>query len=299
MQSKPLKTWGIVVQFLPKWLTTRFTTNRYKQEIETLSQDIEKRIAETLAPIDEKIAPKEIRPLINAINRLITYFEDRSHHEQDFSANASHELRTPLAGIRLQTEIAMSTDDKEIQQRAHQNVLIAIDQNERLIEQLLTLARLTADRVELAMEKLDVGQLSAHVIANLQSLADEKQISLKLESQDNLTLRASEESLSILLHNLIRNAINYIPEGSKVEVKTTTAKGGKIVLSVADNGPGIPEEKHEVVLRRFQKTANSAKSGSGLGLAIVKRICDLHHATLELGRTTKKGGLKVTVTFNR
>ncbi len=275
------------------------TERHFKREIEELSYDIEKRITKSLAPIDEKTAPKEIRPLINAINRLITYFEDRSSHEQDFSANASHELRTPLAGIRLQTEIAMGTDDKEIQQKAHQNVLIAIDQNERLIEQLLTLARLTADSVELAMEKVNLSQLLAHVIANLQSLADEKKISLKLKSENNFTLISSEESLSILLHNLIRNAINYIPDKSKVEVKAVTAKGAKIVLSVADNGPGIPEEKHEMVLRRFQKTENSAQSGSGLGLAIVKRICDLHHATLELGRTTKKGGLKVTVTFNR
>jgi signal transduction histidine kinase len=287
------------LQFLPKWLINKFTTKRYRQEIETLSQDIEKRIAETLAPIDEKIAPKEIRPLINAINRLITYFEDRSSHEQDFSANASHELRTPLAGIRLQTEIAMSTDDPVIQRKSHQNVLIAIDQSERLIEQLLILARLTADRVELAMEKVNISQLSVHVIANLHRLAEEKHISLKLELPDNLTIIACEESISILLHNLIRNAINYIPDGSKIQVKATTTKSGKALLSVADNGPGIPADKHDMVLRRFQKARNSAKSGSGLGLAIVKRICDLHHATLELDKTTKSGGLKVAVRFNR
>ncbi len=289
---------GTALQFPPKWLANLFVQRRYRQEIETLSRDIEHRIAETLAPIDEKTAPKEIRPLINAINRLIAYFEDRSHHEQEFSANASHELRTPLAGIRLQTEIAMSTDDPEIQQKSHRNVLVAIDQNERLIEQLLTLARLTADRVELAMEKVNLGQLSTHVIGNLMSLAHEKHISLKLEASDQLMVFASEESISILLHNLIRNAINYTQEGGAIQVSITSLND-KVMLSVVDNGLGIPADKYDVVLRRFQKVKNDEKSGSGLGLAIVQRICDLHHATLKLSQATKEGGLKVTVAFSR
>lgn len=296
MSLRLSRIWGTALPLFPKWLLSKLTEKRFKREISELSYDIEKRISETLAPINEKSAPKEIRPLIGAINRLISYFEDRSHHERDFSANASHELRTPLAGIRLQTEIAMSTDDPEIQKQAHQNVLIAIDQNERLIEQLLALARLTADRIELAMEKVNLGQLSASITANLMSLAEEKNISLKLESSDHLALFANKESLSILLHNLLRNAINYSPEGGVIKVKVTSSKS-KVALSVMDNGPGIPSDKRDTVLRRFQKINSNTKSGSGLGLAIVKRICDLHHATLELDRATKKGGLKVTVTF--
>lgn len=294
---KPLKTWDIALQSFLKWLSSTLIERQFKKEIEELSHDIEKRITESLAPIDEKTAPKEIRPLISAINRLISYFEDRSHHEQDFSANASHELRTPLAGIRLQTEIAMSTDNPEVQKRSHDSILKAVDHNERLIEQLLTLARLTADRVDLAMEKLDISQLSAHVIANLQNLAEKKQIRLKLESQKNLMLLASEESLSILLHNLIRNAICYTTEGGAIQVSATKSKGNT-VLSVTDNGPGISSDKRDIVLKRFQKIQNNTQSGSGLGLAIVKRICDLHHATLTLDQATRKGGLKVMVTFN-
>lgn len=284
--------------FLPEWLVGLLTERHYRQEVKALSQDIEKRIAETLAPIDEKSAPQEIRPLINAINRLIAYFEDRSLHEQDFSANASHELRTPLAGIRIQTEIAMSTSDPEIQQKSHRNILAAVDQNERLIEQLLTLARLTADRVELRMEQVNLRKLSETVVANLRRVAEEKHIRVKVECPGSLILRASEESFSILLHNLIRNAINYTPDGGNIKIK---ARGyaKEVVLSVADDGPGIPQDKYDKVLERFQKTRSDSKSGSGLGLAIVKRICDLHHAALKLGPATRKGGLKVTVTFSR
>ena len=295
---KPLKTWGIALQSPLKWLSNTLTERYFKREIEELSYDIEKRITESLAPIDEKTAPKEIRPLINAINRLISYFEDRSAHEQDFSANASHELRTPLAGIRIQTEIAMSTDDPEIQQKSHQNILKAINQNERLIEQLLTLARLTADRVELKMTKVNLRQLSEGVIANLRRMAEDKQIGITLECPENLTIHASEESLSILLHNLIRNATNYTPEKGSIGIKVgSTSK--RVELSVIDSGPGIPSDKYDIVLQRFGKTKSNGKSGSGLGLAIVKRICDLHHATLTLDQATRKGGLKVIITFSR
>lgn len=288
--------WGIALQSIKKWFFNTLVEKRRIRNIAKLSSDIEKRILETLAPIDEKSAPKEIRPLIKAINRLVFYFEDRFQHEQDFSANASHELRTPLAGIRLQTEIAISTDDPDTQKKAHQNILLAIDQNERLIEQLLTLARLTSDRVELSMERINIGQLASHVVAQLLSIAEAKNISLRIESWDNAYILASSESLSILLHNLIRNAINYTPNGGKIRIKIES-KSNEVILSVADNGPGIPEDKYKVVLKRFQKTGNDSRSGSGLGLAIVKRICDLHHAKLKLGKATKAGGLKVKVTF--
>lgn len=295
---KPLKTWGIALQSLLKWISNTLNERHFKKEIEELSYDIEKRINETLAPIDEKTAPKEIRPLINAINRLISYFEDRSAHEQDFSANASHELRTPLAGIRIQTEIAMSTDDPQIQQKSHQNILKAIDQNERLIEQLLTLARLTADRVELKMATVDLKQLSENVAANLRRMAEEKHIGITLECPENLAVHASEESLSILLHNLLRNAINHTPEKGGIVV-TASGTSKKTEFSVSDNGPGIPQDKYDAVLKRFGKTRSDSASGSGLGLAIVKRICDLHHAKLKLDKATQKGGLKITVIFNR
>lgn len=268
------------------------------RDIDTLSRDIEKRIFETLSPIDESHAPKEIRPLIKSINRLVHYFEDRSQHERDFSANASHELRTPLAGIRLQTEIAMSTDDPEIRNKAHHNILAAIDQSERLTEQLLTLARLTSDRVELAMERVNLGQLSGTIVAQSLNQAKTKNIHLTLESHDNAYILASAESISILLRNVINNAINYTQDGGKVTVKIES-KNKKVLLSVTDNGVGIPADKYEQVLKRFEKTGNSSGTGSGLGLAIAKRICDLHHASIKLENATRFGGLKVTLTFTK
>lgn len=285
------------MQLFPNWLFNRMATNNFKQQIEKLSHDIEKRISKKLEPIEKLGVPKEIWPLINSLNRLISYFEERSEHEKDFTSNASHELRTPLAGIRLQTEIALGTDDKKIQQKALEKVLISIDRNERLIEQLLILARLTSDKVKLTMNKINLNQLSSRVVSDLRNSAYKKHIVLNLELEEGFFLFANEESIYILLHNVIRNAINYTPKGGKVWISAKTLKN-KIILSIMDNGPGIVKNKRELVLMRFQKDTDNVKSGSGLGLAIVKHICNLHHATLYLDETNKRGGLKVMITFH-
>ncbi len=280
----------------PKWLARTPAQATQSQDIEQLSRDIERRIFETLEPIDGKDAPKEILPLINIINRLISYFESRSQYEQDFSANASHELRTPLAGIRLQAELAMHSADPAIQKNACLNILTAVDRSEKLIEQLLLLARLTADRVDLEMTRVNLGQLAAGVVGEFLPVAEEKNITLMMKPWKDCYIRASEGSVSILLHNLLGNTLKYSPEGGKVEVKVESSKGSAI-LCVTDNGPGIPAHKYELALKRFQKVGDSAVAGSGLGLAIVKRICDLHKAALEFSKPEKGSGLKALVVF--
>lgn len=291
--------WGIALHSLRTiWRARPVASSTDGNDVARLSRDIEKRILETLAPIDEASAPQEIRPLIHTINRLIAHFEDRSLHEQEFSANASHELRTPLAGIRLQAELAMSTKDASILKNAHENILNALDRSERLIEQLLVIARLSVDRADLKMEKISLGRAAAHVVGELLSLAQKSQIKLNMTPWKACDITASAESISILIHNLVRNAINHTPEGGKVVVRVTTIKG-RAILTVTDNGPGISIDKRAAVLKRFQKAGDGSKPGSGLGLAIVKRICDLHHATLGLNQPDGHGGLSVSVIFMR
>lgn len=285
------------MQFYPNWLFNKVYKKQLKQEIEELADNIERNIAIKAPLVAENSDLKEMYKLTNAINKLIMYFENRSSNEKDFSANASHELRTPLAGIRLQTEIAMSTDDKEIQNRAHENVLKAIDQNERLIEQLLVLARHTVGNGELVTEKVDLSKMSKDIVSDLQNHALEKHISLKIKVSKGLIILANEKSISVLIHNLISNAINHTPNNSSIRVVVNKINN-KIMLSVIDNGPGIPKEHYKEVLQRFKKVNNSNNPGSGLGLAIAKRICDLHDATLRFEQATSEGGLKVTVVFN-
>ncbi|MGH1486560.1 MAG: sensor histidine kinase [Cellvibrionaceae bacterium] len=258
--------------------------------------DIEKRILEVLKSIDKSNVSKETQSLINAIECLTDYFGHRSKFEQEFSANVSHELRTPLAGIRLQTELAMSSQDYTLQEKAHKNILTAVAHSERLIEQLLILSRLSIDPVDLIKSKVNIGQLSARVVGELVDVAEGKGVILAMNPWRDCFLQADEGSLSILLHNLIRNAIHYSPQGEKVTTQVKNRKNN-ISLSIIDNGPGIPPDQYDLVLERFKKVSCDTKSGSGLGLSIAKRICDLHDATLTFSRTSKTSGFEVTVTF--
>lgn len=265
--------------------------------IKRVADEIEKRIHESSSHIDESKAPKEIRPIISALNRLLSYEEDRYNQERDFTANASHELRTPLAGIRLQTQIALRTKDTKQRKKAFRNILKSIDRATRLVEQLLTLSRLTADRVDLDMSSFALEKLTAQVITDLAPLTEDKQITVKHTKSRKALITANEETISILIHNLIRNAIIYTPTGGYVHIIVKRLED-RVLLTVTDTGPGIALEKRTHVMQRFKKAESGTKTGTGLGLAIVKRVADLHHATVELSNNETHGhGLKVTVIF--
>ncbi len=284
---------------LYKWFLNNLTAQQRIHEIEKLSHEVEKCISQKLQPIDEKGAPKEIRSLIRSINRLIIYFEDQSQNEQDFSAYASHELRTPLAGIRLQAEVAMHSNNLEIQKKAHQNILIALDKSERLIEQLLVIARTTGDKSKLKLVKINLSKVSVQAVAGLLNTAEKKNISLTMKPWRDVYILANEESILILIQNLINNAIKYTPSGGRIYVKPTSVNN-KAVLSITDTGLGIMQSEYKLALQRFQKIGSSnTEPGSGLGLAIAKRICDLHNATLKFSKSDigTGRGLKVSIFF--
>lgn len=267
------------------------------QHIAGLAKTIEAHINDTFEPIDiDQHTPREIIPLISSINDLLRYFEDRYKQERDFTANASHELRTPLAGIRLQTEIAMKSTLPEQREKALKNIIKAADRGTRLVEQLLILSRLTADKVELEMEAVNLGELAARTIAELSEQSESKNIMLKMDCRDDGYIASSEDSMSILMHNLVRNAIAYCPSGSLISLSVKRQKG-TMILSVVDDGPGIPKESRDLVLQRFQKAERGSRVGTGLGLAIVKRIAELHGASLTLESGKHGQGLSVILIF--
>jgi len=103
-------------------------------------------------------------------------------------------------------------------------------------------------------------------------------------------------ALSILIRNLIDNAIRYTPQGGKINVSVFKSNNN-IILNVTDNGPGIPETERTHVLDRFYRIVGNNETGSGLGLSIVKRITELHGATLEIGQPETKKGTRITVSF--
>jgi two-component system sensor histidine kinase QseC len=267
------------------------------REIFRLATEIEKRVEKSNEIIDVNSVPQEIKPLVNAVNRLIEYQEDRYNNERDFTANASHELRTPLAGIRIQAEVALSTDDAEKKSNALKNILKSVDRATRLVEQLLVLSRLTSEKIDLAKEAVNLSEIAKRTASEISHFANNKNIIINQNIEDNVFIDASEQSIEILLDNLLRNAVIYNTQNSSLEVGVFKDQNYAF-LYVSDKGVGVSLDKREVIFKRFEKGDRTSKTGTGLGLAIVKRIADLHNAKVEVLDNADYKGIKFLVTFN-
>ena len=162
---------------------------------------------------------------------------------------------------------------------------------------MLTLARLNPETKNLKHEEIYLRALAADMIAQIAPSAIRKNISLELSGDEHAIVQADATSLSILIRNLVDNAVRYTPQGGKVNV-IVSKESGKTVLTVIDNGPGISAELQQRVFDRFFRVMGNSTQGCGLGLAIVKQIADLFHITLEIKNNEQSRGLKVKATFN-
>lgn len=297
---KPIMMFAILLPVIPTgvvlWLLSRSVPQNVLNKIHEISLRVEHDLEKERIAIDTEDVPEEVMPCVKAINRLLGYHHDRHQQERDFTAHASHELRTPLAGIRLQTEIAMATDDPKKRENALKNVMKSIDRSTRLVEQLLAISRLTNEKFDLTKERVDLVSLLGGVVGHNMAAAERKHIHLSFTGGEvPIFIEASEESLKILADNLIRNALTYTPSAGEVKVMLIRDGQGQVSLVVEDNGPGIPSHLRERVMERFEKGETGSKTGTGLGLAIVKRIADLHGGSVMLQDGAKGKGLRVVI----
>jgi two-component system sensor histidine kinase QseC len=260
-----------------------------------LKQEVKQRTANQLVPLDMTGVPEEVAPLVKALNDLFARLEDAFEGERRFTADAAHELRTPLAALKIQAQVAMRSSDAIERNAALDNVLRGVDRSTRLVEQLLTLARVDPESASADYQQVDLHSLAASVMADLEHLAHAKDIEMLLEESQATCVLGDETQLGLLLRNLLDNAIRYTPSGGSVSVKVSNVNG--VNIEVCDTGPGIPEEEREQVLQRFYRITGSGKEGNGLGLSIVRRIADLHGARLELGDNEAGQGLLVRVVW--
>jgi len=168
-----------------------------------------------------------------------------------------------------------------------------------LIEQIMTLYRTSPEHYQASMRSIDLHALARSVIAELYASIDDQQQTISL-SGTSQTIIGDEDSLKILLTNLIQNASKYSPEGASITVGVEKGDLG-VCLSVKDTGPGIPLTEINQVFDRFRRVGgdrhNSTVDGCGLGLSIVKHITRLHHANINLQNNSDGPGLTANVIF--
>jgi len=258
-----------------------------------LAQDISRRQASHLDPIALDDAPRELRPVVDRLNQLLQQVGHSLDQERRFTADAAHELRTPLAAIRTHAQVALEGGDTEEHRLALESVLDATERATRLVEQLLTLARLDAAEWSRRFTDCDLRDIAMTVLADCAPAAIARHIELGLDEGASVPCRGDAALLAVLLRNLVENALRYGPTDSAVSVSLLPGPA----LEVCDQGPGIPADERDKVLERFHRILGSPGDGAGLGLSIVARIAALHGARVELGDGPENRGLRVSVKF--
>ncbi len=272
-----------------------FATRRGLKPLDEIAAELGKRVPERLDPVVPVAAPREIRPLLEALNMLFARVEQAMEKERSFTADAAHELRTPLAAIATQAQVAARARDDAERDHALAQLTASARRASHLVEQLLTLARLDpAAGLQKSAVRLDA--LTAEACADHGAAALDKQLALELDAPAAVTLQANDAMLRVLLRNLIDNAVRYTPAGGQVRV-SVTATGNRALLTVSDSGPGIPPAQRTEALRRLHRLGGQEIEGSGLGLSIVARIAELHGATLELADGIGQPGLTVRLSL--
>ncbi len=262
--------------------------------ISRITHDLAQRDSKHLQSIGTDDTPRELQPMVGALNQLFARLQQSLEKERRFTADAAHELRTPLAAIKIHAQVAHNEEDPQRRSHALQQIIQGVDRTTHLAEQLLAMAR--ADGTQQESEPVDL-QLAIQDNLNLLGpKALNSGLTLQLSNHDPLPpISGNRELITTLLRNLIDNAIRYTPQGGSVTI-TPQQKGDQISITVRDTGPGIPEEIQQQIFERFYRNSTSA-SGSGLGLSISQRITEIHNGQIELNNCSEPDGLAVTVTF--
>ena len=265
--------------------------------VQQVAEEVTRRDPHNLQPMQVGPVPVEIRPLVTELNELFAQLHHAFERERRFTDDAAHELRTPLASVKTQAQVALRATDATEQQQALRQVITGVDRATHLLEQMLTLARLNPEDNDLKVEEIYLRALAADVIAQIAPSAIKKNIALELSGDEHAIVNADATSLSILIRNLVDNAVRYTPEEGEVNVQVNK-EAQRIVLTVTDTGPGISEELQQRAFDRFFRVVGNRTQGCGLGLAIVKQIADLFNITLEMKNNDQSHGLTVKAVFN-
>lgn len=244
----------------------------------------------------------EFDRLASSLNAMLDRIETLLSGLKEVSDNIAHDLKTPLTRMRTRVEAALAGESRNEEYReALEATIEDADQLIRTFNALLMIARVEAGSPDAALTALDLARIVADVAEFYEPVAEEAEVYLELSLEEPLPMVGSRELVSQALGNLVDNAIKYVrsgenpPRTARVRV-TARREGPDIVVSVADNGPGIPAADRERVLQRFVRLEKSrSQPGSGLGLSLVEAVTKLHHGAISLSDAGP--GLVVTLRF--
>jgi two-component system, OmpR family, sensor kinase len=262
--------------------------------LSSISTALRARTAAALEPLPQENLPEELVPLVGSLNDLLQRLQHALESQRQFVGDAAHELRSPLTAVQLQLSLLKRASDADERAAAIERLERGVHRSNRLVQQLLTLARQDPEAPDATLDEVDVDQLARELVSDYEPQAALNRQALRLEAEP-VRVRGDREALRVMLSNLIDNALRYTPADGSVTVRIVR-ESADVVIEVQDTGPGIAAEQRARVFDRFYRVPNAtADEGSGLGLAIVKRVVDRHAGSVTLDDAATGRGLKVSV----
>lgn len=260
--------------------------------LDRLSRSIAGRAPHDLTPIDTK-APDELLPVVEALNGFLQRLSHAMAALQNFASNANHQIRTPLTVAR--TQIAVSRKSKT--PNALEKADAALVRIERVLEQLLLLARVEASGTRPALRQVDVAALARSITADLMPLALRLNQDLGYDGPETALARTEDILLGELLRNLVSNALTHCPPGTVVTLHLQDAGTGGLLLTVTDTGPRLSDSQFAALHRRLQPGQEMRSGTRGLGLHIVAEIAHALGAEITLDHRPQGQGLALRVSL--
>ena len=275
-----------------------FISGHALRPIREFSDKIEEVQAQNLSDSQiEENNVKELNQLSISYNKMLERLSDAFEIQRHFTANAAHELRTPLALMQVQLDLYNSTKHPENDADTLQTIKMVTEQNDKLSRMVKTLLDMSELQTVGRDDKIMVDAIVEEVLADLEPLAQEKNIKL-IEKCEKIIMTGSDILIYRLVYNLVENAIKYNHPGGQVTV-ISYQNEKHIYLSVEDTGNGIPEELRERVFDPFfrvDKSRSRELGGVGLGLALVHEIVRVHDGNIAI-KSNPAGGTIFEVVF--
>ncbi|WP_272690078.1 MULTISPECIES: ATP-binding protein [Providencia] len=244
-----------------------------------------------LNPISVKEQYKEIRPIITAINNLMSRVDAANQREKRFMADAAHELRTPIAAVIAQLHLLMQIQNVKEKEEIVNDMQAALNRAASLSHQLIDLARLEAEDFSVNKEQINLPVLISHITSLHVPHAINQDIDIELQSADNVFITTDKLALTTIFTNLLENAIKYSDKKGKIKITIKDLSPFGATITVQDNGRGIPEESRQLIFSRFYRVPGTTETGSGLGLSIVHNLATKIDAAIRVTDGLDKKGV--------
>ncbi|TYK64528.1 ATP-binding protein [Colwellia echini] len=285
----------LLISFLLCWLLAKSFTSPLIA-IQKASKDIgEGKLTTRITKFDQRA--DEFGALAHSFNQMAEQLENNISSHQRLLGDVSHELRSPLTRLQLAVALAEKNIGNTAEQQKHlSRCEMEVERLDEMIADVLTLSRLEHSQKAFACDDTNLNHLVSQVVTDCQYFASSKDVSIEFKESGKYTLLADDKLLASAISNVLNNAVKYSANNQVVTVELTQ-QHEQIMLSVFDNGPGVPDEMLDKLFKPFFRVADArdrSSGGTGLGLAIAQQAILMHHGEI-IAENIKPSGLKITI----